>query len=145
MNESFTNDTSLENMQKHVSHGKTVRVGSSVFRSSQVIFLFFLFSFIQLVDFCHYCASLRYFDARVPCCHSQNFGEPLVLNNINQSTAFCNPFGNCASQLVTGTLNEGHTLFSEGGLAHSTLTPLADQRMHRVEVVLKAGIATVKR
>src|SRR4029434_1837193 len=27
-----------------------------MFRSSQVIFLFFLFSFIQLVDFCHYCA-----------------------------------------------------------------------------------------
>src|SRR4029434_5035841 len=92
-----------------------------MFRSSQVIFLFFLFSFIQLVDFCHYCASLWCFDARVPRCHSQNFGEPL----------FCNPFRNCASQLCTGRLNEGPTLFSEGGLAHSTLTPLADQRMHR--------------
>src|SRR4029434_7524432 len=33
-------------------------------RSSQVIFLFFLFSFIQRVDFCHHCASLRCFDAR---------------------------------------------------------------------------------
>src|SRR4029434_10653829 len=106
-----------------------------MFRSSQVIFLFFLFSFIQLVDFCHYCASLRCFDARVPRCHSHIFGEPLVLNNINRSTAFCNPFGNCASQLVTGRLNEGLTLFNEGGLAHSTLTPLADQRMNRVEVV----------
>src|SRR4029434_7508767 len=115
-----------------------------VFRSSQVIFLFFLFSFIQLVDFCHYCATLRCFDARVPRCNSQNFGEPL-LNNINRSTAFCNPFGNCASQLVTSRLNEGPTLFSKGGLAHSTLTTLADQRMHRIEVVLKAGIATVKR
>src|SRR4029434_1311603 len=50
-----------------------------------------------------------------------------------------------ASQLVTGRLNEGPTLFSEGGLAHSTLTLLADQRMHRVEVVLTAGIATVNR
>src|SRR4029434_4070024 len=116
-----------------------------MFRSSQVIYLFFLFSFIQLVDFCHYCASLRCFDARVPLCHSPNFREPLVLNHINRSTAFCYPFGNCASQLVTGRLNEGPMLFSEGGLAHSTLTPLADQRMHRVEVVLKAGIATVKR
>src|SRR4029434_9422588 len=112
-----------------------------MFRSSQVIFLFFLFSFIQLVDFCHYCATLRCVDTRIPCCHSHNFGKPLV-NNINRSPAFCNPFGNCASQLVTGTLNEGPTLFSEGGLAHSTLTPLANQRMHRVEVVL---IATVKR
>src|SRR4029434_1561413 len=61
---------------------------------SQVIFLFFLFSFIQLVDFCHYCATLRCFDTRIPRCHSHNFGEPLVLNNINRSTAFCNPFGN---------------------------------------------------
>src|SRR4029434_4200243 len=107
----------------------------------QVILHFFLFSFTQLVDFCHYCATLRWFDTRIPRCHSHNFGEPLV-NNINRSTACCNPFGNCASQLLTGTLNEGPTLFSEGGLAHSTLTPLADQRMHRVEVVL---IATVKR
>src|SRR4029434_9759693 len=115
-----------------------------MFRSSQVIFLFFLFSFIQLVDFCHYCAFLQCFDARVPRCYSQNFGEPL-LNNINRSTAFCNPFGNCTSQLCRGRLNEGPTLFSEGGLAHSTLTPLADQRMHSVEVVLKADIATVKR
>src|SRR4029434_3733281 len=114
-----------------------------MFRSSQVILLFFLFSFIQLVDFCHYCATLRCFDTRIPRCHSHNFGEPL--NNMNPSTAICNTFGNCASQLVTGTLNEGPTLFSEGGLAHSTLTPLADQRMHRVELVLKAGIATVKR
>src|SRR4029434_10669612 len=109
-----------------------------MFRSSQVIFLFFLFSFIQLVDFC---ATLRCFDTRIPHCHSPNFTEPPV-NNINRSTAFCNPLGNCASQLVTGTLNEGPTLFSEGGLAHSTLTPLADQRMHRVELVL---IAPVKR
>src|SRR4029434_2987787 len=116
-----------------------------MFRSSQVILLFFLFSFIQLVDFCHYCVSSRCFDARFPRCHSQNFGEPLVLNNENASTAFCTSFGNCASQLCTGRLNEGPTLFSEGGLAHSTLTPLADQRMHRVEVVIKAGIATVKR
>src|SRR4029434_5041841 len=54
-----------------------------MFRSSQVIFLFFLFSFIQLVDFCHYCATLRWFDTRIPGCHSHNFGEPLVLNNIN--------------------------------------------------------------
>src|SRR4029434_1556666 len=77
-----------------------------MFRSSQVIFLFF-FSFIQLVDFCHYFATFRCFDTRMPRCHSHNFGEPLVLNNINRSTAFCNPFGNCASQLVTGTLNEG--------------------------------------
>ena len=46
--------------------------------------------------------------------------NPLVLNNINRSTAFCNPFGNCASQLVPGRLGEGPTLFSEGGLAHST-------------------------
>src|SRR4029434_2939443 len=107
-----------------------------MFRSSQVIFLFFIFSFIQRVDFCHYCASLRCFDAR------KTSGEPLVFNHINRSTAFCNPFGNSASQLVTGTLNERPPLFSEGGLAHSTLTPLADQRMHRVEVVL---IATVKR
>src|SRR4029434_886128 len=114
-----------------------------MFRSSRH-FHFFLFSFIQLVDFCHYCAFLRCFDARVPRCHSQNYGAPL-LDNINRSTAFCNPFGNCASQLVTGRLNEGPTLFSEGGLAHSTLTPLADQRMHCVELVLKAGIATVKR
>src|SRR4029434_2235616 len=91
-----------------------------MFRSSQVIFLLFLFSFIQLVDFCHYCASLRCFDARVPRCHSQNFGEPLVLNNINQSTAFCNPFGNSASQLVTGRFSQRPTLLSEGGLAHST-------------------------
>src|SRR4029434_2191675 len=98
-----------------------------MFRSSQVIFLFFLFSFIHLVDFCHYCAFLRCFDARVPRCHSQNFSEPLVLNHITLSTSCCNPFGNCASQLVTGRLNEGPTLFSEGGLAHSTLTPLADQ------------------
>src|SRR4029434_10769539 len=88
-----------------------------MFRSSQVIFLF---SFIQLMDFCHYCVSSRCFDARVPRCHSQNFGEPLVLNNINRSTAFCNPFGNSASQLVTGRLSEGPTLFSEGGFAHST-------------------------
>src|SRR4029434_1647531 len=95
----------------------------------QVILHFFLFSFTQLVDFCHYCVSSRCFDARVPRCHSQNFGEPLVLNNINRSTAFCNPFGNCASQLCKGSLNEGPTLFSEGGLAHSTLTPLADQRI----------------
>src|SRR4029434_4863454 len=113
--------------------------------SSDLIFLFFLFSFIQLVDFCHYCASSRCFDARVPRCHSQNFGEPHVLNNTNRFTAFCNPFCNCASQLCTDRLNEVPTLFSEGGLAHSTLTPLADQRMHSVEVVLKAGIATVKR
>src|SRR4029434_9496973 len=98
-----------------------------MFRSSQVILLLFLFSFIQLVDFCHYCVSSRCFDARVPRYHSQNFGEPLVLNNINRSTAFCNPFGNCASQLCTGRLNAGPTLFSEGGLAQSTLTPLADQ------------------
>src|SRR4029434_9382356 len=35
-----------------------------MFRSSQVILLFFLFSFIQLVDFCHYCATLRCFDTR---------------------------------------------------------------------------------
>src|SRR4029434_10065132 len=35
-----------------------------MFRGSQVIFLFFLFSLLQLVDFCHYCASLRCFDAR---------------------------------------------------------------------------------
>src|SRR4029434_7094864 len=90
-----------------------------MFRSSQVIFLFSLFIFIQLVDFCYYCASLQCFDARVPRCHSQNFGEPLVLNNMNRSTAFSNPFGNCASQIVTGRLNEGPTLFSEGGLADS--------------------------
>ena len=100
-----------------------------MFRSRQVIFLFFLFSFIQLVDFCHYCVSSRCFDARVPRCHSQNFGEPLVLNNINRSTAFCNPFGNSASQLVTGRFTQGPTLLSEGGLAHSTWTPLADQRI----------------
>src|SRR4029434_8590865 len=83
-------------------------------------FSFFFFSASYSSWICHYCASLRCFDARVPCCHSQNFGEPLGLNNINSATAFCNPFGNCASQLVTGTLNEGPTLFSEGGLAHST-------------------------
>src|SRR4029434_10552430 len=91
-----------------------------MFRSSQVILLLFLFSFIQLVDFCHYCVSSRCFDARVPRCHSQHFCEPLVLNHLNRSTAFCNPFGNCASQLVTGRLSEGPTLFSEGGFAHST-------------------------
>src|SRR4029434_630984 len=116
-----------------------------MFRSSQVIFLFFLFSFIQLVDFCDYCVSSRCFDARVPRCHSQNFGEPHVLNNMNRFTAFCNPFCNCASQLCTGRLNEGPTLFSECCFAHSTLTPLDNQRMHSVEVVLKADIATVKR
>src|SRR4029434_2028237 len=88
-----------------------------MFRSSQVIFLFFLFSFIQLVDFSHYCATLRCFDARIPCCHSQNFGEPLVLNNINRSTAFCNPFGNCASQLVTGRLKGNLHLCNTSGRA----------------------------
>src|SRR4029434_6842688 len=36
-----------------------------MFRSSRH-FHFFLFSFIQLVDFCHYCAFLLCFDARVP-------------------------------------------------------------------------------
>src|SRR4029434_4063428 len=100
-----------------------------MFRSSQVIFLFFLFSFIQLVDFCHYCAFLRCFDARVPRCHSQNVGEPLVLNNINRSTAFCNPFGNSASQLVTGRFSQRPTLLSEGGFAYSTEKPVPDQRI----------------
>src|SRR4029434_3607413 len=129
-----------------VTHrGPVIHCQRHMSRSSQGIFLFFLFSFIQLVDFCHYCASLWCFYTRVPRCHSQNFGEPLVLNNINRSTAFCNPFGYSASQLVTGRFSQSPTLLSEGGLAHSTLTPLADQRMHRVEVVLKASIATVKR
>src|SRR4029434_10016245 len=113
-----------------VTHrGSVIPCQRHMFRSSQVIFLFFLFSFIQLLDFCHYCASLPYFDARVPCCHSQNFDEPLVLNNINRSTAFCNPCGNSASQLVTGRFTQGPTLLSEGGLTHSTSTPLADQRI----------------
>src|SRR4029434_4417044 len=94
-----------------------------MFRSSQVIFLFFLFSFIQLVDFCNYSASLRCFDARVPRWHSQNFGEPLVLNHINRSTAFCDQFGNCARRVCKDRLNEGPPLFREGGFAHSTLTP----------------------
>src|SRR4029434_10099466 len=104
-----------------IHRGPVIPCQRHMFRSSQVIFLFFFFSFIQLVDFCHFCASLRCFDSRVPRYHSKNFCEPLVLNHINRSTAFCNPFGNCASQLVTGRLNEGPTLFSEGGLAHSTL------------------------
>src|SRR4029434_4177446 len=90
--------------------------------------LMFRSRFIQLVDFCHYCATLLCFDTRIPRCHSHNFGEPLVFNNINRSTVFSNPFGICASQLVTGRLNEGPTLFSEGGLAHSTLTPHASRR-----------------
>ena len=48
-----------------VTHiGPVIPCQRHMFRSSQVIFLFFLFSFIQLVDFCHYCASLRCFDAR---------------------------------------------------------------------------------
>src|SRR4029434_2681150 len=100
-----------------------------MFRSSQVILLFFLFSFIQLVDFCDYCVSSRCFDARVPRFHSQNFCEPHVLNNMNRFTALCNPFCNCASQLCTGRLNEGPTLFSEGGLAHSTLTRSEERRV----------------
>src|SRR4029434_4208800 len=100
--------------------GPVIPCQRHMFRSSQVIFLFFLFIFIQLVDFCYYCASLQCFDARVPRCHSQHFGEPLVLNNIYLSTGLSKPFGNCASQIVTGRLNEGPTLFSERGLAHST-------------------------
>src|SRR4029434_10179565 len=47
-----------------VTHsGQVIPCQRLMFRSSQVIFLFFLFSFIQLVDFCHYCASLPCFDA----------------------------------------------------------------------------------
>src|SRR4029434_6794278 len=48
-----------------VTHrGPVIPCQRHMFRSSQVIFLFFLFSFLQLVDFCHYFASLRCFDAR---------------------------------------------------------------------------------
>src|SRR4029434_6762631 len=48
-----------------VTHrGPVIPCQPYMFRSSQVIFLFFLFSFLQLVGFCHYCASLRCFDAR---------------------------------------------------------------------------------
>src|SRR4029434_11186744 len=106
-----------------VTHrGPVIPCQPYMFRSSQVIFLFFLFSFLQLVGFCHYCASLRCFDARK------------TSVNPSSSTILIGD-GNCASQLCTGRPNEGPTFFSEGGLAHSTLTPLADQRMHRVEVV----------
>src|SRR4029434_3699095 len=64
-----------------VTHrGPVIPCQRHMFRSSQV---FFLFSFKQLVDFCHYCATLRCFDTQLPRCHSHNFGEPLVLNNIN--------------------------------------------------------------
>src|SRR4029434_9067801 len=81
-----------------------------MFRSSQVIFLFFLFSFIQLVDFCHYCVYLRRFDARY------------VSVSPSSSTIliFFARFGNSASQLVTGRFSQGPTLLSEGGLAQST-------------------------
>src|SRR4029434_4344969 len=78
-----------------------------MFRSSQVIFLFFLFSFIQLVDLCHYCATLRCFDTRIPRCHSHNFGEPRVLNNINQSTAFAIHLATELVNLSRGTLMSG--------------------------------------
>src|SRR4029434_8461497 len=66
-----------------------------MFRSSQVIFLFFF----QLHTARGFLSLLCVF-AVLLC--SQKFCEPLVLNNINRSTAFCNPFGNSASQLVTG-------------------------------------------
>src|SRR4029434_9486942 len=45
-----------------VTHrGPVIPCQRHMFRSSQV---FFLFSFKQLVDFCHYCASLQCFDVR---------------------------------------------------------------------------------
>src|SRR4029434_3017992 len=94
-----------------------------MFRSSQVIFLFFPFQLHTARGF----LSLLCFDARVPRCHSQNFGEPLGRNESDRCTAFCNLCGTCASQLCTDRLNEGPMLFSEGGLAHFALTPLTDQ------------------
>src|SRR4029434_3584924 len=78
-----------------------------MFRSSRVIFLFVLFSFIQLVDFCHYCASLRCFDARKT---SVNPSSSTILIGLQLFARF----GNSASQLATGRLNEGPTLFNEG-------------------------------
>src|SRR4029434_7067271 len=100
-----------------VTHrGPVIPCQRHMFRSSQVIFLFFLFSFIQLVDFCHYCASLRCFDARKT---SVNPSSSTILQ-LYRSTAFCNPFGNSACQLVTGRCTQGPTLLSEGGLANST-------------------------
>src|SRR4029434_2526537 len=100
-----------------------------MFRSSQVIFLFFLFSFIQLVYFCHYCATLRCFDARVPRCHSQNFGEPLA---IHLATVLVNL---SQAELMRGLRCSVRVVWR--------IPLLADQRMHCVEVLLKAGIATV--
>src|SRR4029434_2646362 len=48
-----------------VTHrGPVIPCQRHMFRSSQVIFLFFLFSFIQFVDFWHYSASLQCFHAR---------------------------------------------------------------------------------
>src|SRR4029434_6665640 len=94
-----------------------------MFRNSQVIFLLFFFSFIQVMDFCHYCASLRCFDARKT---SVNPSSSTILIGLQLFARF----GNSASQLVTGRFSQGPTLLSEGGLAHSTLTPLADHRMH---------------
>src|SRR4029434_5492812 len=88
--------------------GPVIPCQRHMFRSSQVIFLFFLFSFIQLVEFCHYCASLRCFDARKTSVHPSYILISLQLFAIHLATA---------SQLVTGRLSEGPTLFSEGGLA----------------------------
>src|SRR4029434_4077918 len=102
-----------------VTHrGPVIPCQRHMFRSSQVIFFFI---FIQLVDFCHYCASLRCFDAR------KNSVNPLSSTILIGLQLFA--FGNSASQLVTGRFTQGPTLLSEGGLAHSTCTPLADQRI----------------
>src|SRR4029434_8938104 len=103
-----------------------------MFRSSQVIFLFFLFSFLQLVDFCHYCTSLRCFDARKTSSSTiliglQLFAIHLVTVLVNLSQADLLRGLRCSVRVVW------------------RIPLLADQRMHRVEVVLKAGIATVKR
>src|SRR4029434_9730973 len=116
-----------------VTHrGPVIPCQRHMFRSSQVIFLFFSFQLHTARGF----LSLLCHATRTT---SSNPSSSTILIGLQ---LFAIHLANCASQLVTGRLNEGPTLFSEGGLAHSTLTPLADQRMHRVEVVL---IATVKR
>src|SRR4029434_4124811 len=98
------------------------------FRSSQVIFLFFLFSFIQLVDFCHYFRLCGALILESPVATRKTLVNPSSSTILIGLQLFAR-FGNSASQLVTGRFSQWPTLLSEGGLAHYTLTSLADQRI----------------
>ena len=116
-----------------VTHrGPVILCQRHMFCSSKVIFLFFLFSFIQLVDFCHYCASLRCFDARKTSVNplSSTILIGLQLWGIHLATVLVN--------LSQADLLKGPTFLSEGGLTHSTWTLLADQRICYGETIMSS-------